>query len=151
MRSFVGAIPRTFSRRQLLGNPDHPFLFDPSPDSAQSADAPRSISECKDIKLKGSMLSVTCLKESTQTATTLVVDLDICIANVNGLLTYNTAGRASRSCSHCSVADSLVLSCICDRPITNLPTPETSLTLELTPNPTPGMAGTGVYYTLSGS
>jgi hypothetical protein len=89
--NFVGAIPRTLSHRQLLGDPDHPFLFDPSPDNAQSADAPRSISECRDINLQGSTLSVTCLKESTQTATTLAVNLDTCIANVNGLLTYNAA------------------------------------------------------------
>jgi hypothetical protein len=90
-KSFVGAMPRMLSHRQLLGDPDHPFLFDPSPDNAQSADAPRSISECRDINLKGSTLFATCLKESAQTVTTLAVDLDTCIANVNGLLTYSAA------------------------------------------------------------
>lgn len=90
-RGAVGAILRTPSRRQLLGDPSHPFLFDPSPAAAASADAPRSLRECRDVTLQGSTLFATCLKESTHTATTLAVDLDTCIANVNGLLTYSAA------------------------------------------------------------
>lgn len=90
-RNVPGTAPRTLSRRQLLGDPDHPFLFDPSPETASSADTPRSISECRDVKLEGSTLSAACLEESTQTVVTLAVDLDTCIANVNGILTYSAA------------------------------------------------------------
>jgi hypothetical protein len=93
----ASAILHTPSRRQLLGDPSHPFLFDPSPAAAPSADAPRSLRECRDITLQCSTLFVTCLKESTQTVTTLALDLDTCIANVNGLLTYSAAYVAAHS------------------------------------------------------
>jgi hypothetical protein len=90
-RNVLGVAPRLLSHRQLLGDPDHPFLFDPSSDTASSADTPRSISECRDVQLEGSTLSAACLEASTQTVVTLAVDLDTCIANVNGILTYSAA------------------------------------------------------------
>jgi hypothetical protein len=85
-RNVLDAAPRLLCHRQLLGGP-----FDPSPNTASSADTPRSISECRDVKLEGGTLSAACLEALTQTVLTLAVDVDTCIATVKGILTYSAA------------------------------------------------------------